>query len=139
MMFLYLADEWIRLEQQDDTVEVTHTTRVKNGLTSEIINGGLEFSPIPIPIDINNYNWQDHQVKGVIFQPDGCQIDTCQVTGINKLILPKETNIYSGLLTVEYQEKELLRSVRFRVPHDIEKETITFITIVTTSTDSLKK
>ncbi|WP_019505189.1 hypothetical protein [Pleurocapsa sp. PCC 7319] len=130
-------DEWIRMEKQDNTIKILHTTRVKNDLTSGILDGALGFVPVPLPfIELNNYNWKDHQVTSVTFQPDGCQSDICTVTGIDTLILPEGTDLYAGLLTVNYQEGELGRAVTLRVPTDVEKETVTTVTISTPDPDA---
>ncbi|VEP13965.1 hypothetical protein H1P_230029 [Hyella patelloides LEGE 07179] len=123
-------DEWIRMEKQDNNIKILHTTRVKNNLVSGMLNGALNFVPVPLPfVELNDYNWKDHQVTEVSFQPDDCQADSCTVTGVDSLTLPEGTDIYSGLLTVKYQEGELGRSVTFRVPTDVETETSTSITI----------
>ncbi|MEM8673173.1 MAG: hypothetical protein AAGF83_04785 [Cyanobacteria bacterium P01_G01_bin.67] len=63
-------DEWVRIEKQDDEVKLFHTTRVKDGLVSGIINGGLGAVPVPIPFDINKYDWEDHQVNKIAFKSD---------------------------------------------------------------------
>ena len=96
------------------------------------MNGALGFVPVPLPfVELNNYHWREHQVTEVIFQPDGCRSDSCTVTGVDTLILPEGTDLYAGLLTVRYQEKELERSITFRVPTDVEIETTTSVTITT--------
>lgn len=123
-------DEWIRMEKQDNTIKVLHTTRVKDDLVSGVLNGALGLVPVPLPfVELNDYNWKDHQVTEVVFQPDGCESDSCLVTGVDTLILPDDTDIYAGLLTVKYQEGELGRSVSLRIPTDVEIETITTVTI----------
>ena len=125
-------DEWIRMEKQDNTIKILHTTQVKDNLVSGILNGALGLVPVPLPfVELNDYNWKDHQVTEVVFQPDGCESDSCTVTGVDTLILPEGTDLYAGLLTVKYQEKELGRSVTLRVPTDVTIETITSVTITT--------
>ncbi len=125
-------DEWIRMEKQDNTIKILHTTRVKDNLVSGILNGALGFVPVPLPfVELNDYDWKDHQVTEVAFQPDGCESDSCKVTGVDTLILPEGTDLYAGLLTVKYQEKELGRSVTLRVPTDVKIETRTSVTITT--------
>ncbi len=125
-------DEWIRMEKQDNTIKILHTTRVKDNLVSGILNGALGFVPVPLPfVELNDYDWKDHQVTEVAFQPDGCELESCTVTGVDTLILPEGTDLYAGLLTVKYQEKELGRSVTLRVPTDVKIETITSVTITT--------
>jgi hypothetical protein len=122
-------DEWIKIEQQDNKIKVKHTTQVKDGLISGIFDAALGFVPVPLPfVEVNKYNWKDHRVTGVAFQPDGCKLDSCKITGTDTLTLPRRTNIYGGVLTVEYQEKELTRSLSLRVPTDAETETLTSIT-----------
>ncbi|MEM7758636.1 MAG: hypothetical protein AAF298_10985 [Cyanobacteria bacterium P01_A01_bin.40] len=63
-------DEWVRIEKQDDEVKLFHTIRVKDGLVSGIINGGLGAVLVPIPFDINKYDWEDHQVNKITFKSD---------------------------------------------------------------------
>jgi hypothetical protein len=124
-------DEWVRIEKQDNQVKLLHTTKVKDSLTSGVLNGalGLVPLPVPLPIEANKYNWEDHRVTRVTFQPDGCQTDSCILTGRDTLTLPEKANIYSGVLTVEYQEEELKRSLSLRIPADTEVETVDTITI----------
>jgi hypothetical protein len=125
-------DEWIQIEKQDRKIKVKHSTQVKDGLVSGIFDGALGFVPVPLPfVEANKYNWKDHRVTKITFQPDGCKLDNCTITGSNTLTLPEKTNIYSGVLTIEYQEEELKRSLAFRVPSDAETETINSITINT--------
>ncbi|MGD1912490.1 MAG: hypothetical protein ACFB2X_17055 [Rivularia sp. (in: cyanobacteria)] len=133
-------DEWIRIEKQDNTFQILHTIKKKDGLVSGLFNGALGLVPVPLPfVNLNNYDWKDHQVTGVAFQPDGCQSNSCTVTGIDTLILPEGTDIYTGLLTVKYQEKELARSVTFRVPTDTQIETINTVTITTPKSNAWKE
>ena len=123
-------DEWIRIERQDNVVKVSHITQVKDGLVSGILNGALGLVPVPLPfVEANKYNWKEHQVTSVTFQPNNCQTDFCQVTGTDTLTLPEGTNIHSGLLTIKYQEGKLARSLTFQVPPDAKTETITSVTI----------
>jgi hypothetical protein len=125
-------DEWVRIEKQDRLLKVKHTTQVKDDLVSGVIDGALSVVPIPLPfVETNGYNWEDHLVTRIAFQPDGCKLNSCTLTGTNTLTLPKGTNIYSGLLTIEYREKKLSRSLSLRVPTDAEIETINSITIDT--------
>jgi hypothetical protein len=123
-------DEWIKIEQQDRTIKVRHTTQVKDDLVSGIFDGALSFVPVPLPfIELNKYNWKDHRVTRITFQPDGCQGNSCKITGSNTLTLPENTSIYAGLLTIEYQEENLLRSLSLRIPIDAEIEIIDSIFI----------
>jgi hypothetical protein len=127
-------DEWVQIAKQDNKIKVKHTTQVKDDLVSGIFDGALSFVPVPLPfVEANKYNWEDHQVTKIIFQPDGCKLDSCKITGTKTLILPEGTNIYSGLLTIEYQEEKLSRSLSLRVPTDAEIETINSITINTSN------
>jgi hypothetical protein len=123
-------DEWIKIEQQENKIKVKHTTQVKDDLVSGIFDGALSFVPVPLPfVEANKYNWKDHRVTRITFQPDGCKSESCIITGIDTLTLPEKTNIYSGVLTVEYQEEELRRSLSLRVPTDAETETLTSILV----------
>jgi hypothetical protein len=125
-------DEWVRIEKQANKIKLSHTTRVKDGLVSGALNGALGFVPFPLPfVEVNKYDWEDHRVTGVTFQPDGCQSNTCIITGSNTLTLPGKTNIHSGVLTVEYQEKDVRRSLSFKIPPDTQAETIDTITVET--------
>jgi hypothetical protein len=38
------------------------------------------------------------------------------ISGKDTLVLPKGTDIYAGLFTIEYTEGNLERSIKFRVP-----------------------
>lgn len=130
-------DEWIRIEKQDNTFQILHTIKRKDRLVSGLFNGAVSLVPVPLSfVNLNNYDWKDHQVTGVAFQPDGCQSSSCTVTGIDTLILPEGTDIYTGLLTVKYQEKELARSVTFRIPTGTEIETINTVTISTSESNA---
>jgi hypothetical protein len=123
-------DEWIKIEKQENKIKVKHTTQVKDNLVSGIFDSALSFVPVPLPfVEVNKYNWKDHQVTRITFQPDGCQSNSCIIKGSNTLTLPDKTNIYRGLLTVEYLEENLLRSLTLRIPLDAEIETINSIFI----------
>jgi hypothetical protein len=125
-------DEWIKIEKQENKIKVKHTTQVKDDLVSGIFDGALSFVPVPLPfIETNKYNWKDHRVTRITFQPDGCQSNSCIITGSDTLTLAEKTSIYGGVLTVEYQEEGLRRSLSLRVPTDAERETLTSITINT--------
>lgn len=77
-------------------------------MVSGIFDGALGFVPVPLPfVEVNEYNWKNHRVTRITFQPDGCKSNSCTITGTNTLTLPEGTNIYDGLLTVEYQEEKL--------------------------------
>ncbi|MGL5940501.1 MAG: hypothetical protein ACRC2S_08965 [Waterburya sp.] len=123
-------DEWVQIAKQDNKIKVKHTTQVKDDLVSGIFDGALSFVPVPLPfVEVNEYNWKNHRVTRITFQPDGCKSNSCTITGTNTLTLPEGTNIYDGLLTVEYQEEKLSRSLTLRVPTDAETETIDSIAI----------
>lgn len=123
-------DEWVRIEKQERKIKVKHTTKVKDNLISGILDGALSFVPVPLPfVELNKYNWKDHRVTKVSFQPDGCQGNSCKITGIDTFNLPENTSIYAGLLTVEYQEENYQRSLTLRIPIDAETETINSISI----------
>jgi hypothetical protein len=130
-------DEWVRIEKRRNQVKLLHTTRVKNDLTSGVLNGALSLVPIPLPfIEANQYTWEDHQVMQVSFtshspQGLGCQRGNCTVTGKNILTLPKGVNIYQGFFTIKYQEKDIRRSLSFKIPPDTKAETIDTITVET--------
>ncbi|MGL5075876.1 MAG: hypothetical protein ACRDBG_08535, partial [Waterburya sp.] len=123
-------DEWVQIAKQDNKIKVKHTTQVKDDLVSGIFDGALGFVPVPLPfVEVNEYNWENHRVTRITFQPDGCKSNSCTITGTNTLTLPEGTNIYNGLLTVEYQEEKLSRSLTLRVPTDAKTETIDSIAI----------
>ena len=125
-------DEWVRIEKQANKIKLSHTTRVKNGLVSGALNGALGFVPFPLPfVELNKYNWEDHQVMKTSFKSDRCKTKNCIVTGKNTLILPKSSDVYAGLFTINYQEKDVRRSLSFRIPPDVEAETIDTITVET--------
>jgi hypothetical protein len=113
-------DEWVRLEVTGDVVKLLHT-RVGQSETSSIINSvaslGLPVSPP------NFYRWYDHKTTRVAFKPDDCTErgiqatrSTCLITGIESLTLPSGRNIRQGLITIEYADRKLIRSVTFRLP-----------------------
>jgi len=123
-------DEWIRIEKQGNKVTLLHTTKVKNGLISGALNGALGFVPIPLPfIEANKYDWKEHQVVRVSFKNNDCNSNSCTTTGTNSLVLPENTDIYTGLFTIDYQEKDLKRSLSFRIPADAEVKTTETITV----------
>ena len=123
-------DEWVRIEKEDNEVKLFHTTRVKDGLVSGALNGALGFVPFPLPfVEANKYDWEDHRVTKVSFKKDSCQAENCTVTGKDTLILPEKTNINAGLFTIDYQEKDIRRSLSFKIPADTEAETVDTITV----------
>ena len=124
-------EEWIWIEKQANKIKLLHTTKVKDALVSGALNGALgALVPIPLPfVEANKYNWEDSRVTQVAFTSDSCQTNSCTITGTDSLTLPKRTNIYGGLFTISYQEKELKRSLEFRVPPKTKVETIDTVTI----------
>jgi len=116
-------DEWIRIEKSGNTVKLRHTTQVENKLVAGLLDGALSFVPFPVPFSVSPQEWNDHQTTRVSFQADNCSAN-CAIEGMDTVVLPKETNIRAGLFTIEYQEGELLRSITFRIPPDVESETI---------------
>ncbi len=124
-------DEWIRLEKQDSRVRLVHTTKVKDGLVSGVLNGAIgALVPLPLPfVEANKYDWQDNIVTAISFRSDRCQGEKCIVAGKNSIALPKGMDIYRGKFTIEYREKELERSLTFRIPADVEAETINTISV----------
>jgi hypothetical protein len=122
-------DEWVRIEKKNNQVNLLHTTKVEDFWATLLIDQALGFIPYPIPFDTNQYNWDDHQVIQVSFKSDRCKTDSCLVTGKKTLNLPRGTNIYQGLFTIEYQEEKLRRSLSFKIPADV-KPTITNTVIV---------
>ena len=125
-------DEWIRIEQQGNKVKLLHTTKVKDGLISGALNGALGFVPFPLPfVEANKYDWKDHRVTEVAFKSDSCKTNSCTITGRDTLVLPEGTDIYAGVFTIDYREKDLERSLSFRIPPDTKAKTIDTITVET--------
>jgi hypothetical protein len=125
-------DEWVRIEKQANKIKLSHTTRVKDGLVSGALNGALGFVPFPVPfVELNKYDWEGHQIKKVSFKSDRCETKNCIVRGKNTLILPQSSDIYGGLFTINYQEKDVRRSLSFKIPPDTEAETIDTVNITT--------
>lgn len=124
-------NEWIRIERKDNIVRLLHTSKVKDEITSEIINGVAGFIPSPILPDLNKYDWEDHRIIGVSFKSDRCQTDSCIATGRSTLKIPKNTDIYQGTFTIQYQEEDLMRAISFKIPSDIKAEISKTVTIST--------
>ncbi len=123
-------DEWVLIEKQSNQIKLSHSPKAEDRLTSGILNGALGFVPVPLPfVEANRYYWQEHQTIEVSFQEDRCNTDDCIVTGKNSLTLPQDADLYSGTFTIDYQEKDLKRSLSFRIPADTEAETIDTITV----------
>jgi hypothetical protein len=136
-------NEWIRIETRSSNngeviLTAYHTERIRRSLLSDVATGVLGFGlaelanevidgyegPVPTP-GINLHRWDDHETRRIVFIPDGCLGDTlllpnstlpsCVIVGTDSITLPIRTNIYSGLFILEYQEKELLRTITFRI------------------------
>ena len=122
-------DEWVRIEKQDNKIKLLHTTRVKDGLVSGALNGALGFVSFLPFVKPNKYDWQDHRVTKVSFRSNSCKINSCMITGTDSLVLPEGTDIYNGLFTIDYREKDLRRSLSFRIPKDTKVKTIETITV----------
>ena len=147
-------DEWIHLKKIDSTIELSHRTKVRDDLVSTITDEAvgliplpsiLDFLPFDVVPDINKYNWEDHQVTKVTFKSDRpcwCveglssswgdnrrKTPSCIVTGKKTLDLPEGTDIFQGLFTIEYQEKDLMRSLSLRISADVEATIVDTITI----------
>ena len=124
-------DEWVWIEQQANKIKLLHTTQVKDGLVSGVLNGALGFV-LPLPfVEANKYDWEDHQVTEVAFKSNSCKTNSCTIAGKNTLVLPEGTDIYAGVFTIYYQEKDLKRSLSFRIPADTKVETIDTIAVET--------
>jgi hypothetical protein len=120
-------DEWIRIEKTGDKVKLLHTRESDGGLLSKALNGAAGAAiPLPIP-NLKLSQWSDHQTTSVTFKPDSCQASpsnkalqkhtaSCVIAGTDSLVLPKGSDIYAGLFTIEYTEGDLARSITFRVP-----------------------
>jgi hypothetical protein len=137
-------DEWIRIEMSDRTeggtsVMAYHTKRIRKELLSNVVTRIAEFSarslareaidgyggPVPIP-DINFHRWADHETRRIFFVPDGCLDRTpvlpgnsqpsCLIAGDDTIVLPEGMDFQAGVFTIEYAEKDLIRSIAFRIP-----------------------
>lgn len=122
-------NEWIRIEKKDNIVRLLHTSEVKDEIVSEILNGAIGFIPSPILPDVNKYDWEDHRIIGVSFKSDRCQTDSCIATGRSTLKIPKNTDIYQGTFTIQYQEEDLMRAISFKIPPDTKAEISNTVTI----------
>jgi hypothetical protein len=120
-----------------------HTKRVRQTLLSNLATGLLSFGaeelaseaidgydgPVPVP-DINFYRWADHETRRIVFVPDSCSDNSpaplgngqqprqssCVITGTNSITLLAGMDIRVGLLTIEYAEQDLVRTITFRIP-----------------------
>lgn len=138
-------NEWIRIEMsnngtEDNVLTAYHTKRVRRELLSNLSSIALRVGteqlasevidgydgPVPVP-DINFYRWADHETRRIVFVPNGCSENfpalpgqqpkqsSCTITGTTSITLPSGTDIRAGLLTIEYAEEELMRTITFRV------------------------
>jgi hypothetical protein len=113
-------DEWVRLEITGNIVKMIHT-RVGESEASSIISTISSLLTVPTP---SFYRWYDHKTTRVAFQLDNCvqkvisatSASSCLITGIETLMLPSGSNIRQGVITIEYEDRKLLRSVTFRLP-----------------------
>jgi hypothetical protein len=121
-------DEWIRIERDENKYKLLHTTQVEEKFTSSLLRGLLSIASIPSSVLPKTYFWEDHKTNRVSFKPDGCADESCIVVGEDTLDLPKEADIRAGILTIEYVEGELTRSIALRIPADSETETIDTVT-----------
>lgn len=129
-------NEWIRIERKNNIVRLLHTSKVKDEIVSGIINGAVGFIPSPILPDLNKYDWEDHRIIGVSFKSDRCQTDSCIATGRSTLKIPKNTDIYQGTFTIQYQEEDLSRAISFKIPPDTKAEISNTVTVTTPISDS---
>ena len=123
-------NEWVELEKRAGKIKLRHTTSVKDDLVSGLLNGALGLVPFPFQfVEVNKYDWKNHQVTKVSFKSDRCNAKSCVITGKDTLVLPENTNVFSGLFTIDYQEKDLRRSLSFRIPEDTNVKTVETITV----------
>jgi hypothetical protein len=122
-----------------------HTKRVRQTLLSNLATGLLSFGaeelaseaidgydgPVPVP-DINFYRWANHETRRILFVPVGCSNNSptslgnerqlgqsnCVITGTTSITLPAGIDIRLGLLTIEYAEQDLVRTITFKVNPD---------------------
>ncbi|MEY2833364.1 MAG: hypothetical protein RLZZ574_2623, partial [Cyanobacteriota bacterium] len=59
-----------------------------------------------------------------------CKDNSCVITGKKSLNIPKKTNIHQGIFTIEYQEKDLMRGISFKIPPDADASISKTITII---------
>jgi hypothetical protein len=121
-------DEWIRIERDESQYKLLHTTQVEEKFISTLFRGLLSIASIPSSLAPTTYFWEDHKTNRVSFDPDGCADNNCTIVGIDTLDLPQEANIREGILTIEYIEGELIRSIAFRIPADAETEIVNTVT-----------
>lgn len=122
-----------------------HTKRVRQTLLSNLSTGLLSFGaeelasevidgydgPVPVP-DVNFYRWANHETRRIVFVPVGCPDNSfapldsgqklgqssCVITGTNSITLPAGIDIRVGLLTIEYAEQDLVRTITFKLTSD---------------------
>lgn len=141
-------EEQIFIEKNDNTIKLSHQIKVTDDLASLAIDEAIGLIPIPdffgflsldLLIDTEPYSWHSHKVTRVTFKSDRCKQIECEVTGKNSLKLPVKTNIYQGLFTIYYREKNLKRSLSFRIPADLEAIVIDTVIIEVPETSKLAK
>jgi hypothetical protein len=138
--------EWIRIDKNRNTVKLVYTEEVENFIVSGLFGAALGAIPAPIPFseELTPRQWSDRPTTRIAFKPDSCsknvsnkssQLDSssCTVTGGDALILPEATDIRAGLFTLEYTEGELLRTVTFRIPSEVETEIVKTVKFATPS------
>lgn len=113
-------------------MRLLHTTR-KVTVFSRILQTAAGFSPVPAPIP-NFYGWRNHLTTRVVFEPDRCEknsapeqkltaaifepssmTSSCAIIGTDSIVLPSGIDIRQGSFTINYQERQLLRSITFRI------------------------
>jgi hypothetical protein len=116
-------DEWVRIEVTGDVAKLLHTRVGPSGATT-MLNSLLSAVSTVVPAvrsGPNLHRWYDHKTTHVAFKPDGCMENTeppptCLITGVDTLTLPAGSHIRNGLISIEYEDRNLLRSVTFRLP-----------------------
>ncbi len=125
-------NEWIIIIKTGNTVRLLHTTR-KVTVFSRILQTAASFAPVPAPIP-NFYGWRDNLTTRVVFDPDRCEknsapepkptaailepsniTSSCTIIGTDSIVLPSGIDIRQGSFTINYQERQLLRSITFRI------------------------
>lgn len=127
-------NEWIRIDIDDSkagnrVITAYHTKRVKRSFPSNLANGVLEFGaseiidgydgPVPFP-RINFHKWADHKTLRLLFKPNHCpeSMPNCATKGTTSIVLSNGTDIRAGKFTIEYAEKDLIRTITFKIPSD---------------------
>ncbi len=139
--------EWILIKESGNTVQMMHTTSKITGF-SQLAHLAVGFSPVPVPLP-NFYGWRDHQTTRVVFEPDSCSGNlapapgqlsgsapeqpsawatkqlsgspNCTIAGTDSVTLPAGMDMRHGRFTIDYKERQLLRSITFRIPPQKQK------------------